>query len=115
MSRIVAAWLLRIAVAALASTSSLKAPHIMTLAPPLAESSDCPSSVDEDLSRRIRLFLDTLRLAVLRRIHIEVEEGLVTIAGIVRSYYDRQLAVACVRRVAGVRQIVDKIRVAEAE
>ena len=87
----------------------------MTLAPPLPASSVCRSSVDEDLSRRIRLFLDTLRLAVLRRIHVEVEEGLVTIGGIVSSYYDRQLAVACVRRVAGVRQIVDKIRVADAD
>ena len=86
----------------------------MTLAPPLPVSPVSSSLVDEDLSRRIRLFLDTLRLAVLRRIHIEVEEGFVTIGGIVRSYYERQLAVACVR-VAGVRQIVDKIRVAEAE
>jgi hypothetical protein len=114
MSRHFTAWMLRIAVAALALTSPLKAPHIMTLAPPLPVGPDC-SSLDEDLARRIRLFLDTLRLAVLRQIHIEVEEGFVTIGGIVRSYYDRQLVVACVRRVAGVRQIVDRIRVAEAE
>jgi osmotically-inducible protein OsmY len=91
-----------------------KAPPMMTLTPPQSPSA-CASSIDEDLSRRIRLFLATLHLAGLKRIHIEVEEGLVTIGGIVRSYYERQLAVACVRRVAGVRQIVDRIRVTEGE
>jgi osmotically-inducible protein OsmY len=71
------------------------------------------ASVDEDLCRRIRLFFNALGLAALRRIHVEVEAGLVTVDGVVRSYYERQLALACVRRVAGVRQIIDNIRVGE--
>jgi osmotically-inducible protein OsmY len=37
----------------------------------------------------------------------------VTVAGKVRSFYDRQLAVACARRVAGVQQVVDRLQVPE--
>jgi osmotically-inducible protein OsmY len=68
---------------------------------------------DEQLRHRIHLFLQTLRLAILRRVQIDVQSGVVTIEGIARSYYERQMALACVRRVAGVRQVVDRIVVHE--
>jgi osmotically-inducible protein OsmY len=68
---------------------------------------------DEQLRHRIQLFLQTLRLAILRRVQIDVQSGVVTIEGIARSYYERQMALACVRRVAGVRQVVDRIVVHE--
>lgn len=53
---------------------------------------------DEQLRHRIHLFLQTLRLAILRRVQIDVQSGVVTIEGIARSYYERQMALACVRR-----------------
>ena len=68
---------------------------------------------DEQLRHRIHLFLQTLRLTILRRVQIDVQSGIVTIEGIARSYYERQMALACVRRVAGVRQVVDRIVVHE--
>ncbi|HEX5104136.1 MAG TPA: BON domain-containing protein [Pirellulaceae bacterium] len=68
---------------------------------------------DEDLTHRIRLFLQSLQLAVAKRIEVEVEQGVVTITGRVRSRYERQLALSCVRRVAGVRQVEDRMVVAE--
>ena len=67
------------------------------------------AALDEELCQRIRLFLRTLRRAFLRQIQVEVSNGVVTIEGAARSYHERQLAVACVRRVAGVRQVMDLI------
>lgn len=71
------------------------------------------TTADEQLRHRIRLFLQTLRLAILRRVQIDVQSGVVTIEGIARSYYERQMALACVQRVAGVRHVIDRIVVHE--
>ena len=71
------------------------------------------ATADEQLCHRIRMFLERLRLAILKRIQIDVQSGVVTIEGIARSYYERQMAVACVKRVAGVRQVNDRIVVHE--
>ena len=68
---------------------------------------------DEDLSTRIRRFLGTLRLAAVRSIEVEASSGLVTVEGTVGSFYERQLAIACIQRVAGVRQVIDRIRVCD--
>jgi osmotically-inducible protein OsmY len=68
---------------------------------------------DEELTTRIRLFLGTLKLAALRHVHVQARDGKVTLKGVVRSFYDRQLAIGCVRRVAGVRQVIDMIKVNE--
>ena len=73
--------------------------------------SKCHSPIDEDLNLRIRLYFDTLHLPALTRVQVNVEQGNVTMEGIVRSFYERQLALACARRVAGVRRITDHIRV----
>ena len=86
-----------------------------TLAPSPPNVLICKSSSDEDLVDRVRLFLDILHLPALKQIQVDVEQEVVFIEGNVRSYYERQLAVACVRRVAGVRQIIDNIRVMEVE
>lgn len=69
----------------------------------------CDASADENLSQRIRLFFEALNLVSLRRIHVKVKNGSVQIEGAVRSYYERQLALSCVQRVAGVRQGKDLI------
>ena len=66
---------------------------------------------DETLAKRVRLFLETLRLAVLRRVQIRALNGSVFVEDTVQSYYDWQLAIACIRRVAGVREVIDGIHV----
>ena len=68
---------------------------------------------DEHLAARSRLFLANQPLAALRRLIISARNGLVTVDGSVRSYYERQLAVACVQRVAGVRRVIDHIHVVQ--
>jgi osmotically-inducible protein OsmY len=84
-----------------------------TFASPMVERPTLDSAFDDDLVHRVRLFLETLHLPALRRVRVEVENGVVIIEGRVGSFHERQLALACVRRVAGVRQIVDNIRVVE--
>ena len=66
---------------------------------------------DEHLAAKSRLFLANQPLAALRRLIISARNGLVTVDGTVGSYYERQLAVACVQRVAGVRRVIDHILV----
>ena len=83
----------------------------MTLAPAPAAFLHLDPAVDEDLARRVRLFLGTRNLAALRRFRIQARNGEVTIEGAVRSYYERQLAIAGAKRVAGVRQVIDMILV----
>jgi osmotically-inducible protein OsmY len=68
------------------------------------------SQFDTELSNRVQSSLGTLRL-VARNIDAKVGKGAVVVEGTVRSFYERQLAIACVRRVAGVRQVVDLIHV----
>lgn len=75
----------------------------------------CPSGpcADEELARRIRQFLRSLPLANLRQFQLNVEHQTVVVEGVVRTYYERQLAIACIQRVAGVRRVVDLIQVQE--
>lgn len=68
---------------------------------------------DEQLAARSRLFLANQPLAALRRLVISARNGLVTVDGDVGSYYERQLAIACVQRVAGVRRVIDHILVVQ--
>jgi osmotically-inducible protein OsmY len=72
------------------------------------------TSADEALAKRVGLFLASRRVAGLWPMDIDVSEGVVTVEGVVRSYYERQLAVACIQRVAGVLQVVDLLRVRDA-
>lgn len=44
-------------------------------------------------------------------LNINVEHGTVTIEGFVPTWHQRQIAVECVRRVAGVIRVVDRIQV----
>ena len=64
-----------------------------------------------DLAGRIRMFLHEHHLPILRRLTVEVAGDAVTIQGRVGSFYERQLAIECCKRVAGVRRVVDQIDV----
>jgi osmotically-inducible protein OsmY len=71
-------------------------------------------TTDCDLERRVRIFLGERHLPVLRRLEISVHNGTVVLSGRVRTFYERQVAVHSCRRVAGVREVVDRLRVVDA-
>jgi len=68
-------------------------------------------SAEEELSRRVRLFLDQQRLNSRGRLSVVSQRGVVTVRGDVATFYQRQLIVSAAQRVAGVSQIVDELRV----
>jgi osmotically-inducible protein OsmY len=71
------------------------------------------STTDDDveLQRRVKNFLVQRSIPSLRRLTIEVDGTSVIIRGHVRTYYEKQLAVHCCQRVAGVINVVDAIEV----
>ncbi len=73
---------------------------------------DREAEIDKNLKRRVMNFLHQRNLPALRQIDVQVEEGIVEIAGRVKSFYEKQLCLNCCQRVAGVIQIVDHVEVA---
>ena len=65
-----------------------------------------------DLARRVQNFLAGRNQPGLRRLSINVDGSSVVLRGVVRTYYEKQLAVHCCQRVAGVISVVDGIEVA---
>ena len=70
-------------------------------------------SEDSVLASRIQLFLASQPRPALRYLHVEARGSTVTLSGLVTTFYERQLALQCSRRVAGVRELVDEIIVKE--
>jgi osmotically-inducible protein OsmY len=68
---------------------------------------------DRELERRVVATLVARNFPGLRRLHVTADRGEVTIAGRVRSFYEKQLAQHVARRVAGVIRLVDAIQVVE--
>jgi osmotically-inducible protein OsmY len=71
------------------------------------------SESDNLLARRVRQTLADLHVPILRTLDVTAEDGVVTLRGRVRSYYERQLAHANVRRLSGVEKLVEEITVAD--
>lgn len=67
---------------------------------------------DVDLERRIVSYLMGRHVPSLRHISVEAADGIVTLRGQVRSFYEKQLCHNCCRRVAGVLSLVDSLDVA---
>jgi osmotically-inducible protein OsmY len=67
---------------------------------------------DQDLTRRVRSFLADAHMPGLRHLAVEASNGIVTVSGQVRTYYEKQLGSMRARRVAGVVKLIDQIRVA---
>lgn len=65
-----------------------------------------------DLKRRVRSFLAQQGINSVHRLNIEVNEGTVTLHGLVSSFYERQLCISCCQRVAGVVRFIDNLTVA---
>jgi osmotically-inducible protein OsmY len=77
----------------------------------VAESLASDPEVTSELASRVRAFLAELHVPSLRQIDVDTERDALVLKGRVRSFHERQLAVACCRRVAGVRQIDDRLQV----
>jgi osmotically-inducible protein OsmY len=66
---------------------------------------------DRDLKARIVNFLFRQNVPGLRMLDVSAKTGVVTVRGLVRSFYHKQLCLSCCQRVAGVVQIRDEIDV----
>jgi osmotically-inducible protein OsmY len=67
---------------------------------------------DRDLKVRVVSYLAGCHMPGLRQLAVEARNGVVTITGRVKTYYEKQLGGQRARRVAGVVQLVDRIDVA---
>jgi len=77
----------------------------------IARGETCPTKHNDDLRRRVQLFLHNSNLPGLRHINIDVDGGHVVLSGQVQTFYERQLAGEFSRRVAGVLQVSDQLEV----
>jgi osmotically-inducible protein OsmY len=71
------------------------------------------SETDALLARRVRQTLADLHVPILRTLDVLAEDGVVTLRGRVRTYYERQLAHAKVKRLSGVARLIEEITVAD--
>lgn len=69
------------------------------------------AGLDLDLSRRVRSFLHEAHMPGLRNVDVEAQNGVVTLTGRVKTYYEKQLGGQRARRVAGVVRLIDRISV----
>lgn len=79
-----------------------------------AEGSEEPRldrSLDDDLERRVRIYLGARFHPALNRLCVSARGGCVALSGTVNSFYEKQLALSTCRRVAGVRNVVDRMQV----
>ncbi|MBL9090114.1 MAG: BON domain-containing protein [Planctomycetaceae bacterium] len=67
---------------------------------------------DVDLRRRVQSFLHEANMPGLRQLDVEARDGIVTLSGTVRTYYEKQLSQQRCKRVAGVIRLVDNVEVA---
>lgn len=66
---------------------------------------------DLELEQQIQGALDKLQVASLRRVLVDVRQGIVALSGEVNSFYAKQLAQHSARRFAGDSRVIDEVRV----
>ena len=66
---------------------------------------------NDELARRVKIFLSSRHHTSFRQLHIEANGGTVTVRGRVGSFYEKQLTYQCCRHVAGVFNIIDQVDV----
>jgi len=66
---------------------------------------------NDELARRVKIFLSSRHQPSFRHLHIEANGGTVTVRGRVSSLYEKQLTYQCCRYVAGVFNIIDQVDV----
>jgi hypothetical protein len=71
------------------------------------------TGTDADLLLRLRIALSVHKRAGWHLVHFAAQNGVVQLAGVVPTFYDRQLIAALVRHVAGVFGIEDHLAVGD--
>ena len=66
---------------------------------------------DSDLRNRVTRFLADRLRPTLCRLDVDESDGIVTLRGVVHSFHEKQLAISCCQRVAGVTRLVDHLQV----
>ena len=69
---------------------------------------------DQEIQRRVRGHLAETNRPSLRRLEVQVHQGMVTLSGLVTSFYEKQLAIHSCVSVAGCGRLVDAVQVAAA-
>ena len=65
-----------------------------------------------ELSSRVKAFLLSRHFPGLMEVDVEENNGTIVLTGRVRTFRERQAAVECCKRVAGVREVIDGLVVA---
>lgn len=68
-------------------------------------------ALDDDLARRVRIYLTSQTRAAIRAVEVQAAGGVVTLRGQVNSFYEKQLSIHLAARVAGVRRLEDELLV----
>ena len=69
------------------------------------------ANADVDLQSRVTNYLVGRQHAALRSLDVTALNGTVTLRGVVRTFHEKQLALHCCQRVAGVLKLVDQVDV----
>ena len=86
--------------------------HSMRGSPPRVSSPvRIDANADSDLKVRVASYLAGRRHSTLRELDVSTFNGTVTIRGIVKSFYEKQLAINSCQRVAGVLKLIDQVEV----
>jgi osmotically-inducible protein OsmY len=85
----------------------------MSVSQPQEQTINHSISADADLLLRLRIALSIQRRAGWHLVRFTAQHGVVHLVGSVPAYYDRQLIIALVRHVAGVRGIKDNLSVGD--
>ena len=64
---------------------------------------------DSQLEFRVGTFLKSRNFPEFKNLEILASDGVVTLSGTLRSYYEKQVAINSCLRVAGVATLIDKI------
>lgn len=66
---------------------------------------------ESELQRRVRQYLAVANLPALRQIRVDAEQDTVELRGLVRTFYEKQMATEFARRVAGVINVRNLVEV----
>jgi osmotically-inducible protein OsmY len=69
---------------------------------------------DVGLQQQVTNRLATGNFPALQRLTIDVDRGILTLSGLVRSFHEKQVALCLSRQVAGIAELVDRIEVSQA-
>ena len=78
------------------------------------QSASREQSLDRDLERRVVNYLISRHIPAGRVLEVEAENGVVTVRGRVKTFYQKQVCAHTCRRVAGVHELIDAIEVGAA-